>query len=139
MLHKVELRPEIIKEVGHITGLQAPSLDEDGLLDTQVMTSSKVSEESLRIRNRLIIEDLKSILIVDRSSRQNFYKAIKDSGCILHVREYTFFANAYETLIKNDCGNYPSYVVWLSMVSVTHNPVHPQGNDPPLDILSEGQ
>lgn len=70
MLPKVERRPEIVKEVGQVTGLQAPSLHEDRLLDTQIINDKfnfyKVSEESIRIRNILIIEDLKSLLIIDR-------------------------------------------------------------------------
>jgi len=40
MLHKVELRPESIKEVGHITVLQAASLNEDVILDTWILMTT---------------------------------------------------------------------------------------------------
>lgn len=42
MLHKVELGPEIIQEVRHITGLRAPGLNEDGLLDTQIINDKLI-------------------------------------------------------------------------------------------------
>jgi len=38
----------------------------------------KVLEELIRMRNILIIEDLKSLSVVDRSSGQKFYNATKD-------------------------------------------------------------
>lgn len=77
MLHKVEFRPEIIKEARHIIRLQAANLNEDVLLNTQILmiTLKKVSGELVRLRNILI--DL-NLSVEDRSSGQKCYKAIED-------------------------------------------------------------
>lgn len=82
MLHKVELRPEIIQEIRHIIRLPAASLNEDVLLDTWVlMTTLIFKKKCFRRVNKtwetLIIEDLNLYQMKIDQVDKNFIRLLK--------------------------------------------------------------